>query len=144
MIITGGQDNVQAVAGQFLGFFAEIGCAFPPFPYVAHSRGWTAEDMEANVTQVANSKDLQDGVRSLVDRALHTADRLLATADLDPLNRGGRGPGVGHAIAASPGADPAGRPRYRRHRRTPSAPWARHRRSRNQSMAQPTSARPRS
>ena len=90
MIITGGQDNVQAVAGQLLGFFAEIGCTFPPFPYVAHSRGWTAEDMEANVTQVATSKDLHDGVRALVDRALHTADRLLATADLDPLTRGGR------------------------------------------------------
>jgi multimeric flavodoxin WrbA len=90
MIITGGQDNVQAVAGQLLGFFAEIGCTFPPFPYVAHSRGWTAEDMEANVTQVATSKALHDGVRALVGRALHTADRLLATADLDPLTRGGR------------------------------------------------------
>ena len=90
MIITGGQDNVQAVAGQLLGFFAEIGCTFPPFPYVAHSRGWTAEDMDANVTQVATIVDLHDGVRALVDRALHTADRLLATIDLDPLNRGGR------------------------------------------------------
>lgn len=90
MIITGGQDNVQAVAGQVLGFFAEIGCTFPPFPYVAHSRGWTSEDMEANVTQVATSTDLHDGVRALVDRALHTADRLLATTDLDPLTRGGR------------------------------------------------------
>src|ERR1051325_7255794 len=39
-IITGGQDNVQAVAGQMLGFFAEIGCTFPQFPYLAHSRGW--------------------------------------------------------------------------------------------------------
>jgi hypothetical protein len=48
-IITGGQDNVQAVAGQMLGFFAEIGCHFPQFPYIAHSRGWTAEDMERNV-----------------------------------------------------------------------------------------------
>jgi len=61
MIITGGQDNVQAVAGQVLGFFAEIGCTFPPFPYVAHSRGWTAEDMEANVRQVTTSADLQYG-----------------------------------------------------------------------------------
>ena len=30
MIITGGQDNVQAVAGQLLGFFSEIGCTFSP------------------------------------------------------------------------------------------------------------------
>ena len=45
-IVIGGQDNVQAVAGQMLGFFAELGFLFPQFPYVAHSRGWTAEDME--------------------------------------------------------------------------------------------------
>ena len=38
-IITGGQDNVQAVAGQMLGFFAEVGCHFSQFPYIAHSRG---------------------------------------------------------------------------------------------------------
>ncbi|HUU32932.1 MAG TPA: Rieske 2Fe-2S domain-containing protein, partial [Vicinamibacterales bacterium] len=38
-IITGGQDNVQGVAGQMLGFFAELGLQFPQFPYIAHSRG---------------------------------------------------------------------------------------------------------
>jgi hypothetical protein len=48
-IIVGGQDNVQAVAGQILGLFGEIGFLLPQFPYVAHSRGWTAEDMEQNV-----------------------------------------------------------------------------------------------
>ncbi|HLQ37267.1 MAG TPA: Rieske 2Fe-2S domain-containing protein, partial [Planctomycetota bacterium] len=42
LIVTGGQDGVQAVAGQMLGFFAELGFVFPPFPYVAHSRGWDA------------------------------------------------------------------------------------------------------
>jgi multimeric flavodoxin WrbA len=31
-IITGGQDNVQAVVGQMLTFFSEIGCLFPSFP----------------------------------------------------------------------------------------------------------------
>ena len=55
-IITGGQDNVQAVAGQMLGFFAEVGCQFPQFPYIAHSRGWSAEDMENNTRYVAESK----------------------------------------------------------------------------------------
>jgi hypothetical protein len=35
-----------------LGFFAELGFQFPPFPYVAHSRGWSAEDMERNVAAV--------------------------------------------------------------------------------------------
>jgi nitrite reductase/ring-hydroxylating ferredoxin subunit/multimeric flavodoxin WrbA len=37
-IITGGQDNVQAVAGQMLTFFSELGCHFPQFPFIAHSR----------------------------------------------------------------------------------------------------------
>jgi nitrite reductase/ring-hydroxylating ferredoxin subunit/multimeric flavodoxin WrbA len=48
-IIVGGQDNIQAVAGQMLGFFAELGFIFPQFPYIAHSRGWSREDMECNV-----------------------------------------------------------------------------------------------
>ncbi|HEX9563564.1 MAG TPA: Rieske 2Fe-2S domain-containing protein, partial [Gemmatimonadaceae bacterium] len=69
-IITGGQDNVQAVAGQMLGFFAEIGCHFPQFPYVAHSRGWTAEDMERNVDIVKHSRELRDGARALAARAI--------------------------------------------------------------------------
>jgi multimeric flavodoxin WrbA len=59
-IITGGQDNVQAVAGQMLGFFAEVGCVFPQFPYIAHSRGWTAEDMEKNVAFVQQSQALHE------------------------------------------------------------------------------------
>ena len=58
-IITGGQDNVQAVAGQMLGFFAELGCHFPQFPFIAHSRGWSAEDMERNVRYVLESEELR-------------------------------------------------------------------------------------
>ena len=54
-IIVGGQDNIQAVAGQMLGFFAELGFIFPQFPYIAHSRGWSHEDMELNVEIVRNS-----------------------------------------------------------------------------------------
>lgn len=90
MIITGGQDNVQAVAGQLLGFFAEIGCTFPPFPYIAHSRGWTAEDMERNVAQVAGSRDLHDAARALVDRSIESATRLLTAEHHDLPCRGGR------------------------------------------------------
>jgi multimeric flavodoxin WrbA len=76
-IITGGQDNVQGVAGQLLGFFAEIGCQFPQFPYIAHSRGWTAEDMEQNVEIVKHSKELREGARALVTRAIDMAHLLL-------------------------------------------------------------------
>ena len=78
-IITGGQDNVQAVAGQMLGFFAELGCQFPQFPYVAHSRGWTAEDMERNMAMVQASEELADASRELVDRSIDLAERLLLT-----------------------------------------------------------------
>jgi nitrite reductase/ring-hydroxylating ferredoxin subunit/multimeric flavodoxin WrbA len=90
-IITGGQDNVQAVAGQMLNFFGELGCQFPQFPYIAHSRGWTAEDMEQNVVDVRNSADLREGARELVDRAIDTAEVLVGhRIGHDHMARGGR------------------------------------------------------
>ncbi|MEZ4438227.1 MAG: NAD(P)H-dependent oxidoreductase [Polyangiaceae bacterium] len=76
-IITGGQDNVQGVAGQMLGFFAELGVQFPQFPYVAHSRGWTAEDMENNVKMVRDSEELREGARALVDRCVKMAELMV-------------------------------------------------------------------
>lgn len=72
-IITGGQDNIQGVAGQLLGFFSELGFYLPQFPFVAHSRGWTAEDMEQNVADVKQSEELREGTRALVERAVETA-----------------------------------------------------------------------
>jgi nitrite reductase/ring-hydroxylating ferredoxin subunit/multimeric flavodoxin WrbA len=90
-IITGGQDNVQAVAGQMLGFFAELGCVFPQYPYIAHSRGWDAEDMERNVAAVRDSAHLHDAARQLADRAVDMARVLLESAIEDRrLERGGR------------------------------------------------------
>lgn len=79
-IITGGQDNIQAVAGQMLGFFAEVGCQFPQFPYIAHSRGWSAEDMENNTRYVEQSKDLHEGARGLTDRTIDMARLLVQGA----------------------------------------------------------------
>lgn len=90
LIITGGQDNIQSVAGQLLGFFAEIGCSFPPFPYIAHSRGWTAEDMEHNVVQVANSRDLREGAQALVQRSIETVKMMIENDHAKDLVRGGR------------------------------------------------------
>ncbi|MGE3527550.1 MAG: Rieske 2Fe-2S domain-containing protein, partial [Gemmatimonadales bacterium] len=90
-IIVGGQDNVQAVAGQLLGFFAEVGCLFPQFPYIAHSRGWSAEDMERNVVEVRESRELRQAAAGLVDRALVLARLLVGGAVPDAaLERGGR------------------------------------------------------
>lgn len=90
-IIVGGQDNVQAVAGQMLGFFGELGFLFPQFPFIAHSRGWTAEDMERNVAVVQKSRALHEGAEELVGRAMALSRQLLA-ADGTPekINRGGR------------------------------------------------------
>src|SRR5712675_2328890 len=72
-IIVGGQDNVQGVAGQMLGFFAELGFVFPQFPYVAHSRGWSSEDMERNVEIVRQSEDLAEGAAMLAKRCVDLA-----------------------------------------------------------------------
>jgi nitrite reductase/ring-hydroxylating ferredoxin subunit/multimeric flavodoxin WrbA len=89
-IITGGQDNVQGVAGQALCFFAELGCQFPQFPYVAHSRGWSAEDMEENVAYVQRSEELRAGTRALVERAVDLSQRLIVTAPAQHDHRAGR------------------------------------------------------
>jgi len=90
-IVTGGQDNVQAVAGAMLGFFAEIGCVFPAFPYVAHSRGWSAEDMENNVRSVQMSDELREGTNALLERAVELSRRLMQTSLCSAkIPRGGR------------------------------------------------------
>jgi nitrite reductase/ring-hydroxylating ferredoxin subunit/multimeric flavodoxin WrbA len=91
MIITGGQDNIQSVAGQMMNFFGELGCQFPQFPYIAHSRGWSAEDMERNVSYVQTSKDLLEGAQGLVERCTDTAETLLGkTIGAEKTPRGGR------------------------------------------------------
>ncbi len=90
-IITGGQDNVQEVAGHLLMFFGELGFHFPQFPFIAHSRGWSAEDMENNVLQVENSAELREGAEQLVDRAIRMAAELVKVEFThDHLARGGR------------------------------------------------------
>jgi multimeric flavodoxin WrbA/nitrite reductase/ring-hydroxylating ferredoxin subunit len=90
-IIVGGQDNIQGVAGQMLGFFAELGFIFPQFPYVAHSRGWSSEDMERNVEIVRASTELAEGASMLAKRCIDLAAGLIAH-DQAPtsIERGGR------------------------------------------------------
>lgn len=90
-IITGGQDNIQAVAGQLLLFFGELGFHFPQFPFIAHSRGWTAEDMQNNVTFVASDPHLREGARALVERSVvHARSLLAAGAEVAKIQPGGR------------------------------------------------------
>ena len=76
-IITGGQDNVQDVAGHMLGFFAEVGFVFPPFPFIAHTRGWDAEDMENNIAYVEKSEGLKEGAKDLARRSIEMAKVIL-------------------------------------------------------------------
>jgi len=89
-IITGGQDNVQAVAGQMLMFFAELGFDFPQFPFIAHSRGWSAEDMERNVAYVKKSVELHEGAKALAARTLDKANSLIAAPPVTKTERAGR------------------------------------------------------
>ncbi len=97
-IVTGGQDNVQAVVGQMLTFFGEIGCQFPRFPFIAHSRGWSAEDMERNQAVVRDSRALHEGAAGLVGRSVEMA-RLMITQAL------GEAAFVGGGRKANPGKE---------------------------------------
>ena len=91
LIVTGGQDNIQSVVGQMMTFFGELGCQFPPFPFIAHSRGWSAEDMAQNVRVVQKSAALRSGARALADRCVDTCKALLGVqiGSAKPV-RGGR------------------------------------------------------
>jgi len=89
-IIVGGQDNVQGVAGQMLNFFGELGFHMPQFPFIGHSRGWTAEDMEENVRTVRSSQELHEGAGALAGRCIELASRLLETSPAERVSRGGR------------------------------------------------------
>ncbi|MBI3307671.1 MAG: NAD(P)H-dependent oxidoreductase [Candidatus Omnitrophica bacterium] len=90
-IITGGQDNIQSVVGQMMMFFGELGFSFPQFPFIAHSRGWHAEDMENNVAYVQKSGRLKEGAHALADRSVTLAKELIKkSAPLCEVEKGGR------------------------------------------------------
>lgn len=69
-IITGGQDNIQQVAGQMMYFFTDLGFTFPPFSFLGWSRGWTAEDMDKNVVQFKKSEYIKRTSMELVDNCV--------------------------------------------------------------------------
>jgi multimeric flavodoxin WrbA len=90
-IITGGQDGIQAVAGQMMGFFTEIGYLLPQFPFIAHSLGWEFEEMERNMDYVQSSEGLRAGARELVARASEMSKCLLEREiTRASIERGGR------------------------------------------------------
>ena len=51
-IITGGQDNIQHIAGELLSFWSQLGFIFGKFPFVGWTRGWYAEDTENNYDEM--------------------------------------------------------------------------------------------
>jgi len=84
--------TLVGVAGSLFTFWAELGFVFPPFPFIAHSRGWDAEDMQNNVRQVKMSDTLREAAVELLDRAVDfwtVIDRHRAELD-KPMERAGR------------------------------------------------------
>lgn len=80
-IITGGQDNIQSVAGQMLTFFSELGYVAPAFPFVAHSLGWSSEDMQRNMDYVKESEYLHQQSFELIERAVELSKKLISVQD---------------------------------------------------------------
>jgi multimeric flavodoxin WrbA/nitrite reductase/ring-hydroxylating ferredoxin subunit len=78
-IITGGQDNIQQVAGQMQTFFTELGFVFPPFSFVGWSRGWVSEDMERNVAAFQKSRFIQRSIKELVQNSVWLSKQLKST-----------------------------------------------------------------
>ncbi len=77
-IVTGGQDNVQQVAGSMMMFFTQLGFALPPMAFSGWSRGWTAEDTEHNTQEFKQSKYVQRSVKELTDNCVHLLKQLKA------------------------------------------------------------------
>lgn len=76
-IITGGQDNIQLISGQMLSFFGELGFVSPPFPFIGHSLGWAAEDMENNTDFVKRNENLREHAFELVQRSVEMSQTII-------------------------------------------------------------------
>jgi multimeric flavodoxin WrbA len=61
-IITGGQDNVQHVAGELMTFWSQLGFVFGKFPFVGWTRGWYAEDTENNFDKMKESEHMRQDI----------------------------------------------------------------------------------
>lgn len=87
-IITGGQDNIQHVAGQMMCFFTELGFTFPPFSFLGWSRGWTSEDMDKNVMQFKKSDYVKRTSMEIVDNCVEVLKQIknINNANIHPPN----------------------------------------------------------
>jgi len=75
-IITGGQDNIQQVAGQMMCFFTDLGFTFPPFSFLGWSRGWTSEDMDKNVMQFKKSEYIKRTAIEIIDNSVEVLKQI--------------------------------------------------------------------
>lgn len=69
-IITGGQDNVQHVAGELMTFWSQLGFIFGKFPFVGWSRGWYAEDTENNLYVMNSSPQMKQDITRTIHGAV--------------------------------------------------------------------------
>ena len=69
-IITGGQDNVQHVAGELMTFWSQLGFVFGKFPFVGWTRGWYAEDTENNFDKMKDNKHIQQDITRTISGAV--------------------------------------------------------------------------
>ena len=70
-IITGGQDNVQHVAGELMSFWSQLGFVFGKFPFVGWTRGWYAEDTENNYPNMMGEDDKDDNSKPKSSVMMH-------------------------------------------------------------------------
>jgi nitrite reductase/ring-hydroxylating ferredoxin subunit/multimeric flavodoxin WrbA len=69
-IITGGQDNVQYVAGELLTFWSQLGFVFGKFPFVGWTRGWYAEDTENNFDKMKDNEHMRQDIIKTISAAV--------------------------------------------------------------------------
>src|SRR5690348_1892039 len=69
-IITGGQDNVQHVAGELLTFWSQLGFVFGKFPFVGWTRGWYAEDTENNFDNMKDNEHMRQDIIKTISAAV--------------------------------------------------------------------------
>jgi multimeric flavodoxin WrbA/nitrite reductase/ring-hydroxylating ferredoxin subunit len=69
-IITGGQDNVQHVAGELMTFWSQLGFVFGKFPFVGWTRGWYAEDTENNFDKMKENEHMRQDITKTISGAV--------------------------------------------------------------------------
>jgi multimeric flavodoxin WrbA/nitrite reductase/ring-hydroxylating ferredoxin subunit len=69
-IITGGQDNVQHVAGELMTFWSQLGFVFGKFPFVGWTRGWYAEDTENNFDKMKDNEHMRKDITRTISGAV--------------------------------------------------------------------------